>query len=256
MLTLLGAAACVFPADSPTGIEFSWAFLERDASDGDEARRIMTCKGPGVETVAVSVVDVDEPQRFGTFRFPCEDGFQTSDELARRASDAFLELDGGEYDVVLTSEHPGAHPETLAVRTVDVLARAVTLELWELSLEPIAWTVELTNTTSCTELSLGLYYADPQGALGEAPLDDDGEPIPVLYRERLASDRGLGVGDVVTACAELEGDHRFVGVDRGTYRLEVEVDGTRCAIELELTAPAPGGRDPSTTIDVAALPCG
>lgn len=250
------ATACVFPSDSPTGIEFSWSFREREASDGEEAQRVLTCDAPGVETIAATIEDLDEPERRGTFRFPCDDGFQTSDELARRASEAFLELDPGEYDVVLVSEHAQAHTDVLATRTVDVLARAVTLELWELSLEPVTWTVELTNATSCTELSLGLYYADPQSALGDTPVDDEGDPIAVLYREMLASDRGLTVGDTLTACAGIDGDHVFTGVDRGTYRLEVETDGTRCAIEVELVAPAPGGRGPTTSIDLAVLPCG
>lgn len=253
---LAGATACVFPSDSPTGIEFSWSFREREASDGDEAKRVLTCDAPGVETIAATIEDLDEPTRRGTFRFPCDDGFQTSDQLARRASEAFLELDPGEYDVVLVSEQAEAHDETLAARTVDVLARAITLELWEMSLEPVTWTVELTNATGCTEMSLGLYYADPQGALGDSPIDDEGEPIAVLYREMLVSDRGLPVGDTLAACVGLDGEHVFVGVDRGTYRLEVEVDGTRCAVEVELAAPAPGGREPTTAIDLAALPCG
>jgi hypothetical protein len=248
--------ACVFPADSPTGIEFSWLFREREGSDGDEGKRVLTCAAPGVETIAASIEDVDEPARHGTFRFACDDGFQTSDDLARRASEAFLELDPGDYDVVLVSERPEGHAETLATRTVDVLSRAVTLELWELTLEPVTWTVTIANADACTELSLGLYYADPQAALGDAPVDDEGEPLPVLYRENLASDRGLGVAGAVVGCAELGGDHVFSGVDRGVYRLEVDKDGTQCAIEIELAAPPPGGRDPSTTIDVAALPCG
>lgn len=258
-LALLSAClgACVFPSDSPTGIEFSWLFLEIEPSDGDEARRVLTCDGPGVETIAATIEDLDEPTRRGTFRFECVDGFQTSTDLARSASEAFLELHPGDYDVRLRSEHPDADDETLATRTIDVLGRAVTLELWELSLEPVDWTLNLTNATMCTELSLGLYYADPQGSLGDVPLDDEGEPVPVLYRELLVSDRGLGVADAAGACADQDGAHVFSGIDRGTYRLEVGVDGTQCAIEVDLVGAGDSGtRDVATTIDLAALPCG
>ncbi len=252
---VLALAGCVYPSDAPTGIEFSWRFLETEASDGDDARRILTCDGSGVETIAAMVEDIDAPAREGTFRFPCDDGFQTADDLARSASEAFLELDAGDYDVRLLSEHPGADAEVLADRSVDVLGRAVTLELWQLSLAPVDWTLTLSSAAGCTDFALGLYYADPQGSLGEVNLDEDGDPMPVLYRQKLASDRGLGVADATTACADQDGGHLFAGVDRGTYRLEVTVDGLACAIEVEIGTAGPGAVS-TTTVDLAALPCG
>lgn len=250
MLLLAAGSACVFPADVPTGIEFSWLFVEGEPSDGDDALRVLTCSGARVDTLAATIEDADDPTRRGTFRFPCADGFQTADELARRASEAFLELDEGEYEVTLRSEQPDGPSERLASRTVDVLGRAVTLELWEFTMAPVAWSLQLGNADQCAEFSLALYYADPQAALGEATLDDDGEPVSVLYRTALVSDRGLGVAGDPGACADVAGLHRFVGMDRGTYRLEVTVDGTRCAIEVDL------GADATTTVDLGALPCG
>lgn len=247
---LLCLAGCVFPADAPTGIEFSWLFVEGEPSDGEDALRVLTCAGTGVDTIAATVEDTADPTRRGTFRFPCVDGFQTPDELARRASEAFLELHPGDYEVQLRSEHPDRPSEGLATRTVDVLGRAVTLELWEFTLAPVAWSLQLTNAAMCTEFSLGLYYADPQSALGEVPFDEDGEPEAVLYRTGLTSDRGLAIAGDVAACADQDGAHAFEGLDRGTYRLEVVVDGTRCAIEVDLRA------DATTMVDLAALPCG
>lgn len=241
---------CVFPSDAPTGIEFSWTFREVEASDGADAKRIVTCAATGVETIAASLEDLEHVTRRGTFRFPCEDGFQTASDVARGQSEAFLELRPHEYDVDLRSEHPGVPSEQLESRTIDVNARSVTLELWEFKLAPIDWTVELTNATMCTDFSLGMYYADPESALGDdVPVDDDGKPEDVLYRKKLVSDRGLGVAAQSGGCAEQDGAHHFVGLDRGTYRLDVVVDDEHCAIELDLNA------NTTTTIDLAALPC-
>jgi hypothetical protein len=244
--------ACVFPSDTPTGIEFSWQFVEGEPSDGEDALRVLTCNGTAIETVAASLDDLEDPTRSGTFRFACDEGFQTATDLARSASEAFLELHPHEYDVVLQAEFPGADAETLAMRTVDVSSRSVTLELWEFTLAPREWTLALTNASACEQLSLGLYYADPGAALAdETALDEDGEPVDVLYRTKLASDRGLGLAGEGGPCAGLDGEHRFAGLDRGTYRLEVDVDGTACAIEVDLTAAST-----TTTVDLAALPCG
>jgi hypothetical protein len=243
--------ACVFPSDTPTGIEFSWQFVEVEASDGEDGQRVVTCSATGVETIAVSLQDLEDAARRGTFRFACETGFQTASELARGASEAFLELRPHEYDVILQTEVPGASPERLATRTIDVLARAVTLELWEFKLAPVAWTLQLSNAATCDEFSLAMFYADPEGALAQdIAIDEDGDPVDVLYRKKLVSDRGLGVAGTGGSCAGQQGEHRFVGLDRGTYRLEVVVDGNPCAIEVDL------GASGTTSIDLGALPCG
>lgn len=244
---LLGG--CVFPSDSPTGIEFSWALFEGEPSDGDEGRRVLTCAAQGVGTVVAEVNDVDDPARAGRFRFACDEGYQTARDLARNSSDAFVELHPGDYDVALYSEVPEQPLELLALRTVDVLERAVTLELWEFTLAPVDWTLALRSEQGCSEAAFSLYYADPQEALGELEVDEDGAPEPVLYRAALVSDRGLGVAGQASVCPEIHGTHRFAGLDRGRYRLVVDVDGAECAIEVDL------GESATTALDLAALPC-
>lgn len=244
---LLGG--CVFPSDSPTGIEFSWALFEVEPSDGDDGRRVLTCAAQGVDTVIAAIRDVDDHERAGRFRFGCDEGYQTARDLARSSSDAFVELHPGDYDVALYSDRPEQPLELLALRTVEVLERAVTLELWEFTLAPVDWTLALRSRDGCTEAAFRLEFADPQGALGELEVDEDGAPEPVLYRAALVSDRGLGVAGQTHACPEIHGTHRFVGVDRGRYRLVVDVDGAECAIEVGL------GESATTALDLAALPC-
>ncbi|HWB77969.1 MAG TPA: hypothetical protein VG755_23555 [Nannocystaceae bacterium] len=244
----MSASACVFPSDTPTGLELSWLFHETNTSDGDDALRVLTCKGVAIEGIAVALVDVDHPERNGTFRFACEDGFQTANDLARRASEAFIELHPRDYDVTLT-EDVADDPQTLASRTVDVLARSVTLEQWELARTPVEQRIELVHTDMCSELALGLFYDDPEAALAEPPEDDDGDVPDVLYREQLVSDRGLGLAGTPGPCAGLEGTHAYAAVDPGTYRLDVTIDGATCSRRVEVGAGA-------TVIDVTAMPCG
>ncbi len=248
-LLVLALASCVFPSDTPTGLELSWLFHEVEPSDGDDALRVLTCEGVAIERIAVALVDVDEPERNGVFRFDCADGFQTANDLARKASEAFIELHPRDYDVALSEDAPEAG-EPLASRTVDVLGRSVTLEQWELARKPVDHELVLVHTDACGELALGLFYDDPETALADPPLDDDDEPAEVLYREHLASDRGLGLGGAAAPCAGLEGTHRFTGVDRGTYRLDVRIDGATCSRLVELDGAA------ATVIDVTAMPCG
>ncbi|MBC8069679.1 MAG: hypothetical protein IAG13_15185 [Deltaproteobacteria bacterium] len=239
---------CVFPSDTPTGIELSWLFLEQEPSDGDDALRVLSCEGVAVESIAVALVDVDDTARQGVFRFDCEAGFQTANDLAREASEAFIELHPRDYDVTVSDDVQGG--QTLANRTVEVLERSVTLELWELTRTPVDYELELVNTEACGELALALYYADPERALAEPETNDDGDVVDVLYRNALASDRELGLGGASTACEGLEGTHRFAGLDRGAYRLDVTVDGATCSRLVDLGAGA------STVIDVSGMPCG
>ncbi|MBX7079017.1 MAG: hypothetical protein K1X88_07520 [Nannocystaceae bacterium] len=249
MLALLVASGCVFPNENPTGIEFSWLFREAEGSDGDEGRRVLTCTGVGIETLAATVVDQGDETRHGVFRFGCSEGFQTDDDLARTASEAFLELHPRAYDVTLWAGDENDH-EVLSRRAVDVLSRSVTLELWELTRAPIDWSLQVVHPEACAALTLSLEYADPAEALAEPELDDEGDAVPTLYRSALSSDRGLSVSGAQGSCAAAEGMHRFAGVDRGHYRLVVAADEAQCAFEVEL------GAGVTTTLDLAALPCG
>lgn len=246
----LACGGCVYPTDAPTGIEFSWRFLEVEPSDGEDARRVLTCAAVEVDTLAADIDDKDDDARSGRFRFGCGDGFQTAQEVARTASEAFLELRPGDYEVVLETDGEDVVEVELGRRTIEVLGRESTHSLWELELPPVDWTLEIVGSTMCGELSLGLFYADPEGALTEVPVDDDGDPQPVLYRSALASDRGLGLAAMSAVCSDIDGTHRFTGLDRGAYRLEAIVDGNACAVEVAIDGTS------ATTLDLAALPCG
>jgi len=251
LVLALTASGCVFPTDEPTGVELSWKFLEVNQADGEEAVRLRTCAGVLVDNIAARVVDVDDPRgRQGTFRFDCDDGFQTESDAAVESSDAFVQLHPGDYDVSLRIETPGVPDEVLSVRTVDVLSRAATLELWDLEREPVTWTLVLDGAEMCQQVGVALFYDAPGEALAEPELDEDGEPVAVLYREMLASDRGLSLAGAAQACTEAAGTHVFADMDRGEYRLEVTVDGVTCPFSF-LVAP-----DTTATIDLTALPCG
>lgn len=248
---VLATSACVFPTDEPTGIEFSWLFLERNAADGDDARRILTCVGAAADRIAAHVADVDTPQRQGTFRYGCDEGFQTAEDAQLEASGAFVQLHPGDYDVSLAIETPGADDELLAAHTVEVLSRAATLEMWELQRAPVTWTLVLGGADECSDVGVALYYDAPADALADPPLDEDGEPVAdVLYREMVASDRGLGLAGSSLACDAAAGSHVFTDVDRGEYRLDITVDGVTCPFALSIAAAT------TTTLDLGALPCG
>jgi hypothetical protein len=218
--------------------------------DGEEAVRTLTCPGAEVEAIAAHVSDVDSPERRGTFRFPCQDGFQSDADAALEASDAFVQLHPGDYDVTLAIETPGGADELLAARTIDVLSRAATLELWELQRDAVTWTLVVGGADACQEVGMALYYDAPGDALAEPPLDDEGEPTAVLYREELASDRGLGLAGGSLACADAAGEHVFADMDRGDFRLEITVDGVTCPLAFSI------GPDTATSLDLGALPCG
>ncbi len=243
-------SGCVYPADNPTGIEFSWLFHEVNATDGDDARRILTCAGAEVETVAVAATDTSDETRSGVFRFPCEDGFQTPTDVARAASDAFLELHSRSYDLELRVEAAGAAGDLLADRTVKVLSRAITVEFWELDRTGVDWSLVISGADACNEVALSLFYADPETALAEPDKDEEGKVLPSLYREKLKSDRGLGLAGDAVACDQAAATHLFTGIDRGAYRLEIDRGESDCSLNVDI---APGT---TTNLDLSNLPCG
>jgi len=250
-LVALAAGGCVYPATEPTGVELSWRFVEQNVADGDDAVRIRSCSGAVTEQLAFEIADVDEPRRRGVFRFDCTTGYQTAIELQTGASDAYVRLDPGAYALGVLAVDDASNAqifERVEEREVEVDDRGVTVELWELRRAPVAWSLELRSGDACEELALSLVYAEPEADL---PGFDPAEEAP-LYRTRLESDRGLGVGGEATACdAALDGVHRFEGVDRGEYLLELDVDGRACAVRVDLR-----GRDGgSSVIDLASLPC-
>lgn len=250
VLALAAVGGCVYPATEPTGVELSWRFVELGEGTDDEAR-VRSCAGAIVEQLAFEIVDVDEPRRHGVMRFECATGYQTSIELQTAASDAFVRLDPGVYTVTALAIDDASNAqrfETLEVREVDVDERGVTVETWQLHRAPVTWTLELAGASTCDSLTLALRYAEPETDLPEHdPMDE-----APLYRAALASDRELPVGGQATACnAALDGVHRFEGVDRGEYLLELDVDGRACAVRVDLRGQGGAG----SVIDLASLPC-
>jgi hypothetical protein len=254
LMALMLAGGCVFPADEPTGIELSWRFVEINTVDLDDenmTRTVRTCAGAEVDQVFISLVDTDDETRRGTFHYPCDEGFQTVSEFQTQSSDAFVELRPGKYAADVRILDTMGRTEATLTRDIDVLSRTLTIEGFELAREPAALRLRLQGAASCGELALHLRYADPGVQLGEPPLDDDGEPIPVVYRQGLASDRDLSLGGTTIPCsADLDGLHVFVDVDPGAYTLEVHQDGAVCPFGVRIDREAA-----ELPVDLANLPC-
>lgn len=248
---LLLASACVFPADEPTGVEVSWRFFEVNAVDGDEAIRVRTCSGAGIDRVVLDVSQVRAEERSGNFDYECAVGFQTPEEFRTEASDAFIELRPADYTIVVDGIGV-AGTQRLRELEIDVVPRGLTVEGLDLALPSETWTLVLSGTDACTELALTLRYRDPVASLAEPVLDDEGQPVDIPYREALVSDRQLSLAGVPTACSpELGGAHVVPLVDQGAYRLEIVRDGMVCTVDVDIS-PA----DATNVIDLANLPCG
>ena len=175
-------------------------------------------------------------------------------ELQTEASDAFVRLDPGAYEIAVLVADDASNAqlaERVMEREVEVDERGVTVELWQLQRAPVAWTLELRGADACESLALSLAYAAPEIDLPDQPPLDADEP-PLLYGPALRSDRELPLGGQAVACeAALDGVHRFEGVDRGDYLLVLDVDGRGCEVRVDLR-----GRDgASSVIDLASLPC-
>ncbi len=247
---LVLAGACVFPADEPTGIELSWRFFEVNDVDGEEAKRLRTCEGAGIDSVVFDIAQVRAEERRGTFDYPCEVGFQTPQEFRTEASDAFIELRPADYTVTVDVVGAG-FAQRVRDLELDVVPRGLTVEGLDLALATQRWTLVLSNTADCGELAFALKYRDPAESLAEPVFDEDGEPVDMPYRQALVSDRQLSLGGTPVACSpDLAGAHVVDIVDQGAYRLEIVRDGAACSIEVDISP-----RDATTVIDLANLPC-
>ncbi len=242
-LALAALAGCVLPLDPLTGIEIAWTFEEREASDGDAARRLRTCAGAGIDAVTVVVEDRADPARIRTFEHACDDGDQPPDALATAAARIFLDLRAGEYTVSLRAT--GDAGTVTVEREVTVDERGVGLESFDLAPPLRPFTLDLHLPAPCTALSLRLVYADPATALHPA-----GDATPDLYRANLQSDRGLTLAGDAHACGDpaLPGLHTF-RVEPNAYRLEVTVDDAPCALPLDL------GDAHALVLDLEKLAC-
>ncbi len=250
-LTALLAAGCVFPGQEPTGLEVSWRFVEGNLADGDEGRAVRTCEGADVRQMVVGLVDTDDESRAGQFAFDCETGFQTVEQFQTAASDAFIRLQPGDYELSISAVGAAGDTETLVEETVEVASRQITVEPYVVTRATFDWTIELQSTDTCAAVNLALSYDDPAVSLASFDPEAEDAEATRAYRLALATDRGLSLSGEPTPCTpELGGAHVVADVDRGHYLLEVVADGTACAIRLDL--------DPSVTttvVDLANLPC-
>ncbi len=254
-LGCLVLSACVLPADEPTGLEFSWRFVESNTMDGEENQRLRSCDGGQINEVVFSITDTADASRSESFRYDCGTGYQTTAEFATESSDAFVELRSKKYEVLVdvVGETPAGIVNTRRVRTmeIDVLERTITLQDFDFGLEPVELQLSLQQTDLCEEIGLSLRYANVEADLREPPLNDDGTVVaPLLYREALRSDSGLSLSGEPSPCPELSAVHTFAEVDPGRYLLDVAVDATVCTIDLEV---GPGTE--AHVIDLANLPC-
>ncbi|HEY8378972.1 MAG TPA: hypothetical protein VIK91_20915, partial [Nannocystis sp.] len=222
---LLGQA-CVLPAGGATGVEITWTARETNDVDGPAARRLRTCAGVGLAEVAVRVVDRDDPARDRTFHHPCARGNLSPEARAVEPPEVFLDLRAGSYDISASGRDSESDERATAAAAVDVEPHVVAAV--DLELAPPPQPLDLTLSGTCGQLTAALRYADPAADLF---LDDPAAP-PTVYREALASDRGLRLGGQPGPCAGLAGVHRVEGLDFGRYRLDLDIDGRRCTIAV------------------------
>jgi hypothetical protein len=257
----LAVSGCVFPRFELSGAELSWFVAESNEVDGEEGRRVRSCDGAIVTNVDFSITDEDDDTRSKTFGWTCEEGFRTPAQFFTGASDIFVDLSPGNYRMQVTSaDNPAARGtpgEVIEVsqETDDVAigSDGATLLQWELHPIPLDLELELAGTDSCVQLKAVLAYADPVSTLPDLPDEDAASEDPVPYRLALASQGGLALGGLETACADLEDGVDVVpGVDRGTYSLELQVDDAEvCAIEVVVD----GRQQGPLVLDLADLPC-
>ena len=248
-------SACVLPADEPTGLEFSWRFVEVNTIDGEENQRLRSCDGGLISEVVFSITDTTDASRSEIFRYNCRTGYQTVAEFSTESSDAFIELRPKKYDVLvdIVGESPGRNQEVRRVRTmqIDVLERTITLQDFDFGLEPVELQLTLEQTDMCEEIGLSLRYASTESDLAEPPKNEDGTVVTsVVYREGLESEQGLSLSGDPSPCAELPAVHTVQEVDPGRYVVDIAVDDAVCTVDLEVGLGAE-----AHVIDLANLPC-
>ncbi|MDC0675091.1 hypothetical protein [Nannocystis radixulma] len=221
--TWLLGPACVLPAGGATGVELTWTAREANEVDGPEARRARTCEGAGLSRVAVRVVDTADAARDRVFAYGCEAGNMSPADRAIEAPEIFLDLRAGNYALTASGRADDDEPRAFAVAIAELEKHVVTAVDLELARPTQPLDLELTG--ACGDLVAALRYADPAADLFLADTDDP----PAVYRDGLASDRGLRLGGQTQACAGLEGAHRVADVDPGRYRLDLVIDGRTCS---------------------------
>lgn len=232
----VGALACVLPSAGDSGIELRWTLPEANRADAEMATpRLRTCAGARVTRVRADLRDTADPSRHTTLARSCDAGNPSPADRVREPAELFVDLRPGEYALELTwiddpgergeagpASELGRRSEVVQVDRDDVVA--VDLEL---ASPLLPWTLELRGTAACSELTLEIFYAAPDTDLHALP--DAAAPAPDgVYRRGLVSEDGLRLA-VPVACSGLtDGPQRFRGLDRGAYRLHLDVDGRGC----------------------------
>lgn len=248
-LVASGGAGCVLPTVRLAGMELAWSFVEANADDGAEQRRHRTCAGVDVGRVEVLVADQDDETRRRVFPYDCEAGYLTPEEANIVASDLFLDLDQGRYDVRLQVFDLDSVPVMAVRREVLIEDRGINVQGFELALPVQGWSLTLGSVETCESVRFSVRYADPETDLADMRPDED--PLDVVYRTGLVSSLDLPLDGQDVPCADAGvGPHNFVGLDRGRYVLDVAVDGTACAVPFEVARTAQ-----TLTLDLANLPC-
>ena len=234
---LIGQVACVLPDQGATGVELQWLVPEGNLADAptlDPATRLRSCDGARLGAIEAELTDLDEPGRSRTFSYTCMAGNPPLAARIAEPAEIFIDLREGRYRLDLrwfaASRDLAAAPQLGAsTQTVEVAAgRVLPLEL-ELKTPLLPWSLDLRGATACEQLTLEILYADPADLLAPemAPTAEPDAPAS-RYRNDLRSEQGLRVGDSL-ACASLsDGLQRFTDLDRGAYRLRLEIDGRTC----------------------------
>ncbi|RMG96916.1 MAG: hypothetical protein D6705_10075 [Deltaproteobacteria bacterium] len=268
------AAGCAFPSLDPTGLEMAWRIQESNLADGEDARRERTCAGALASTVELALSDADEPERRGTFEYPCTLGRSTLEALQAEPSDVFVSLHPGDYEATATLVAQGGLFQVAATETVSVPGRSQALWVPTFELVTVDPKLAFVGQDTCSTVRLTLRYADADDLVPDDPEETDGTTgggassgtdtgtggsggttpdadDALVYRTGLTTDTGVSLAGDVTSCADLAPTQLVSDVDVGRYVLEVTVDeGPACPISVTFDRP-----QRTVTIDLANLPC-
>lgn len=228
-------SGCVLPRDGASGIELRWRLPEGNRADGASAR-LRTCDGARVSRVTAALRDVADPGRAASFEYACDAGNPSPADRVREPAEIFVDLRPGEYTLELrwfddpaergepgAAYELGSHEEVVQVGNDG----AIDLDL-ELTTPLTPWTLELRGTAACTQLTLEIFYAEPATGLHAQPE----LPPPGAYRSGLVSEHGLRLAAPVACAGLADGPQVFRDLDRGAYRLHLDVDGRACDREF------------------------
>lgn len=235
---LAGQVACVLPDQAATGLELQWIVPEGNQADAptlDPTTRLRSCDGARLGAIEAELSDLGAADRRRTFRYTCMTGNPPLATRIAEPAEIFIDLREGRYRLDLRWFAASRDLEAApllgdSTQTIEVTAGNVLPVELTLTNPLLPWSLELRGAAACERLTLEILYADPAADLlpPEAAAASEADPPPTRYRNALRSEQGLRVGDSV-ACASLsDGLQSFTNLDRGAYRLRLEIDGRTC----------------------------